>query len=69
MQLTSTASAVPVAVVAESGAGLPRGVGGAGREPIEIAAHQLRDPAFRHVAGEGHRARLAIDRQDGAHHV
>src|SRR5438128_2588801 len=43
---------------------LPGCVGRAGRESLEIAAHQLRYPALRHVAGEGHRPRLRVDRKD-----
>jgi hypothetical protein len=43
-------------------------VRGARHQAIEISTHQLGAPALRHVAGEGHRPRRAIDRQNGAHH-
>ena len=69
MQLTRRARPSPSRPIAKAGAGLARGICRAGSEPVEIAAHELRDPAFRHVAGEGHRARLAVDRKNGAHHV
>src|SRR4029077_4081705 len=51
----------------KSAAGLARRVGGAGGETIQVSAHQLRRPALRDVAGEVHRALVAIDRQHGAH--
>src|SRR6476660_1490349 len=51
----------------KSAAGLARRIGGAGGETIQVSAHQLRRPALRDVAGEGHRALVAIDRQYSAH--
>ena len=42
---------------------------GAVAQAVEIAAHQLRLPPARHVAGEGQAALLAIDRQDRADHA
>jgi hypothetical protein len=48
---------------------LPRCFSGAGGEPVEVAAHELGDPALRHVAGKGHRALLAVDGQHGANHL
>src|SRR6185295_12207989 len=34
-------------------------------QPVEIAAHELRAVAFRHVSGEGHSAVFFVDRDDG----
>ena len=45
------------------------GRGCAGRQPVEIAAHQLRRPAFRNVARERHGTGFVIHGQDRADDV
>src|ERR1700677_634041 len=51
---------------AQTVGGLSRGRGRAGRQTVEIAAHQLRRPAFGNVAGKRHGARFVIYGEDGA---
>src|ERR1700722_949137 len=34
-------------------------------EAVEMAAHELRGPILRNVAGESHRSRLAVDGENG----
>ena len=50
MQLTSRGDAVAIRILADRAGSLPGCFRSAGCETIEIAVHQLRDPALRYVA-------------------
>jgi hypothetical protein len=62
MQLTSTATWSPLLSCMPTAACLAA-------LAVEAAAHELRRPSFRHIAGEGHAAGLAINRENGADDV
>ena len=69
MQLTRIASLIACPGLTDAVGSLARGHGGAGRQPVEIPAHQLRGPTLGNIAGERHGAGFVIDRQNGPHDV
>ena len=60
---------IAVAGVTNPAGGLTCGERGARGQPVEIPAHQLRCPSFRHVAGKSHRPRAMVHGENGAHDV